>query len=61
MTNVVKFKKEPLELLRSVRVGSPNTHTIQLEFNRELTKGEFEFFYETCERTAFLMRGITND
>lgn len=31
---------------------------VYIKFNRRLTQDEFDFFSETCQRTAFLMRGL---
>lgn len=55
MSNIVDLKKKPLGLLKCER--QPD-ETVKLTFNRPLTTEELDFFHQTSERTAFLMRGL---
>lgn len=56
MTNVVAIKKP--ELLTERGFNRPESCECVIGFNRPLSQEEWEFFYETAQRTAFLMRGM---
>jgi hypothetical protein len=61
MSNVVDLKKpgkQPLEIIGGDAPGKP---VVSIQFNRALTPAEWDFFYETCQRTAFLMRGLKDE
>lgn len=60
MSNVVPLKKQPIEpLIIEFGKNHPAQGSAFLQFNRGLTVAEWEFFIETAQRTAFLMRGLS--
>lgn len=56
--NVVKLGDlvKPLEI--EVAKHHETQGSVYIKFNRRLSQDEFDFFSETCQRTAFLMRGL---
>ena len=59
MSNVVPLKKHHVEpLVIEFGKNHPSQGSAFLQFNRGLTDEEWQFFLETCQRTAFLMRGL---
>ncbi len=50
------------EFLKPLEIEVAKHHETQgsvyIKFNRRLSQDEFDFFAETCQRTAFLMRGL---
>lgn len=60
MSNVVPLKKQPYEpIIIEFGKNHPSHGSAFLQFNRGLTDAEWEFFLETAQRTAFLMRGLS--
>lgn len=56
--NVTKLSDflKPLEI--EVVKHHETQGSVYIKFNRRLSQDEFDFFRETSERTAFLMRGL---
>ncbi|MEJ1172643.1 hypothetical protein WA845_00215 [Agrobacterium sp. CMT1] len=59
MSNVVSLKKP--DLLAERGWNKPENSECVIGFNRPLTQEEWQFFYETAQRTAFLMRGLKGE
>lgn len=56
MGDVLSMKRKPVELQLMNGKNHETQSSVFLVFNRGLTESEFKFFFEICERAAFLMR-----